>query len=86
MYLNANNLYGGAMSEKLLTHEFKWVEDLNSIDVIGYKDGEDGYVLEVDVKYPAKLRWCHNTLPFLPEKMILGEVEKLVMFLIKTSM
>ena len=34
--------------------------------------------MEVDVEYPAKLRWCHNTLPFLPEKMNLDEVEKLV--------
>ena len=47
-YLDANNLYGWAMTQKLPTHGFKWVEDPMQIDsnfVLNYIDGEDGYVL-----------------------------------------
>ena len=31
-YLEANNLYGAAMSEKLPINEFKWVNDISKID------------------------------------------------------
>ncbi len=78
MYLDANNLYGCSMSRKLPTSGFKWVEDPASIDILGYSDGDIGYVLEVDVEYPKTLHKLHNELPFLPEKMRLGKVEKLV--------
>ena len=42
------------------------------------KKKEKGYLLEVDVEYPAKLHDTHNDLPFMPEKMEIGKVEKLV--------
>ena len=78
MYLDANNLFGVAMCDVLPTHGFRWVENSDEIDVLGYEGGEDGYVLEVDVEYPKRLHNQHNELPFLPEKMKLGKVEKLV--------
>ena len=31
-YLDANNLYGAAMSEKLPINEFKWVNNISKID------------------------------------------------------
>ena len=37
-----------------------------------------GYLLEVDVRYPAELHDSHNDLPFMCEKMEINEVEKLV--------
>ena len=77
-YLDANNLYGVAMCDELPTHGFRWVENPDEVDVLGYEGGEDGYVLEVDVEYPKRLHNKHNELPFLPEKMRLGKVEKLV--------
>jgi len=68
MYVDANNLYGYAMSRRLPTGAFKWVEDLDSIDVLNFdNDGDIGYVLEVDVEYSKTLCKRHNELPFLPD-------------------
>ena len=56
IYLDANNLYGWAMSQKLPVKGFQWVEDLSQFneDFIK-KNGENsyiGYFLEVDIDYP----------------------------------
>ena len=73
MYLDANNLYGYAMVQKLPTHDFKWVEDLDQFTtdrILDYEDGGDvGYLLEVDVGYPKELHKSDNELPFLPERI-----------------
>ena len=55
MYLDANNLYGWAMSQPFPTHGFFWlteheIEELNVMAIPD--DGEDGYILEVDLEYP----------------------------------
>ena len=42
------------------------------------KDGRKGYILELDVEYPEELHKMHNDLPFMPEKMKINKVEKLV--------
>ena len=59
MYLDANNLYGWAMSQKLPINGFKWVEDLSRFDerfIKGYNENSDaGYFLEADVEYPKKI-------------------------------
>ena len=61
-YLDANNLYGWAMSHKLPVNNFKWVEDTSKIneDFIKkfYENSKKGYILEVDVKYPKKYTTC----------------------------
>ena len=81
-YLDANNLYGWAMVQKLPTHGFKWrmnVEEFTSENIAKLvKKDKKGYILEVDVDYPEKLHEKHNELPFLPEKMKIHKVEKLV--------
>ena len=59
------------MCDELPTHDFRWVENPDEIDVLGYEGGED-------IQYPKTLHSVHNELPFLPEKMKLGKVEKLV--------
>ena len=44
-----------------------------------YNEGSnEGYFLEADVKYLEKLHKLHNNLPFLPERMRIEKVEKLV--------
>ena len=74
-YLDANNLYGWAMSESLGVNGFDWMEDLPEIDD---RDSNKGYILEVDVKYPKNLHGLHSDLPFLPERMKIDKCNKLV--------
>ena len=77
-YIDVNNLYGWAMSQKLLTGEFRWV-DVESDDIERLaKCKNKGYLLEVDVKYPKGLHNLHNGLPFMCEKMEINGAEKLI--------
>ena len=68
-YLDANNLYGWAMSQKLPVNDFKCIEDTSKINeefIKNYDENNDkGYILEVDVKYPKRLHKLHSDLPFL---------------------
>ena len=81
-YLDANNLYGWAMVQKLPTGKFKWMGDLEQFTAEKIaelvKKDKRGYILEVDVDYPKELHKLHNELPFLPERMKISKVEKLV--------
>ena len=77
-YLDANNLYGWAMSQPLPTGGFKWV-DVNPNEISKLATRTDkGYLLEVDVSYPKELHNQHNDLPFMCERMEINGVEKLV--------
>ena len=77
-YLDANNLYGWAMSQLLPTIGVCWVDvKPNEISKLA-NHSEKGYLLEVDVAYPRELHDYHNDLPFMCERMVIGEVEKLV--------
>ena len=72
MYLDANNLYGWAMSQYLPTGNFKWMTDkeISKIDLGKYKaDGKKGLILEVDLEYPQELHNIHNDYPIAPEKV-----------------
>ena len=55
IYLDANNLYGYAMSKFLPTSNFKWIDpkefDLNKYNSNSLK----GCVLQVDLEYPKEL-------------------------------
>ena len=54
-YLDGNNLYGWAMSQKLPVNGFKWLEDTSEIKeefIKNYdENNSEGYILKVDVKY-----------------------------------
>ena len=72
MYLDANNLYGRAMSQYLPTGGFRWMteEQINNLDLTKYKeDSKKGLILEVELKYPKKLHDLHNDYPLGPEKV-----------------
>ena len=81
-YLDANNLYGWAMSQKLPVNGFKWIEDTSEINeefIKNYDENSDKeYILEVHVKYPKKLHDLHSDLPFLPKRMKIDKCKKLV--------
>ena len=77
-YLDANNLYGWAMSQPLPTGGFKWV-DVKANEIKKLLNRKDkGYLLEVDVSYPFGLHDKHRDLPFMCSKMKVGGVEKLI--------
>ena len=79
-YFDANNLYGGAMSQKLPVDSFKWNNYmLKSICIKNYdEDSDKEYIFEVDVQYPKNLYDLHSDLPFLPERMKINKCNKLV--------
>ena len=81
-YWDVNNLYGWAMSQKLSVSNFDWIEDTSQFHqdyIKNYnEESDEGCFLEVDVQYPEKLHDLHNDLPFLPERMKIEKVEKLV--------
>ena len=72
-YLDANNLYGWAISQKLPVNAFKWVNDITEINEVDVKVD-----VEVDVKYPKKLHDLHSYLPFLPKRIKIDKCKKLV--------
>ena len=71
-YLDANNLCGWAMSQKLTVYGLEWVNDLSEFNedfITNYdENGDVAYFLEVDVEYPKNLHMLHSNLPFLPDQ------------------
>jgi len=74
-YLDANNLYGWAMSKPLPTHGFAWMTD-EELD--NWKNMS--CILEVDLEYPQHLHNFHNDYPLAPESIKLegSTVSKLI--------
>ena len=71
-YLDANNLYGWAMSQYLPTGNLKWMTDkeLSKTNLGKYElDSKEGLILEVDLEYPKELHDQHNDYPIAPEKV-----------------
>ena len=80
-YLDANNLYGWAMSKKLPVNGFKWTDsdEVNEEFIKNYNENDNkGYILEMDVRYPKRLYKLHSDLPFLFERMKIDKCNKLV--------
>ena len=70
MYLDANNLYGWAMSKPLPKSGFKWKRVMpTEEEILNKKENEKkGWILEVDLEYPPELHKEHNSYPLAPEK------------------
>ena len=73
MYLDANNLYGWAMSKPLPIHGFEWmkVDELETWELYSC-------ILEVDLEYPENLHDLHNDYPLAPEQIVVNKVSKLI--------
>ena len=72
MYLDANNLYGWAMSQYLPTGGFKWLTEkqINKINLDQYnEDSNKGLLIEVDLEYPKELHDLHNDYPLAAERV-----------------
>ena len=72
-YLDANNLYRWAMSKQLPTAGFEWMTD----------DEHDDWkrlicILDVDLYYPEDLHILLNDYPLAPERVKMGNIEKLI--------
>ena len=67
-YLDANNLYGWVMCQKLPVGGFKWVKNVSKIDkdfIKNYDEDRDLEVfLKIDIEYPKELHDLHSDLPF----------------------
>ncbi len=75
IYWDANNLYGWAMSQCLPYGDLRWLNE-QQIEVLNVKDvpedEDEGYILEVDLTYPAKLHNLHNDYPLAPGKLYIN--------------
>ena len=71
-HLDANNLYGWAMSKPLPTPGFKW---MNTSELNVWE--KTPCILEVDLEYPKELHDLHNDYPLAPEQIVVNKVGKL---------
>ena len=80
--LDVSNLYDWVISLKFPLDDFKWVENkcqFNEDFIENYnEDSDEGFFLEVDVQYPKILHELHYDLQFLPERMKIENIEKVV--------
>ena len=71
-YLDANNLYGFPMCEKLPVRDFKWTNKLDKFTdefIKNYdKNSDEGYIPELDAEYPKDLHKLYSDLPLFPER------------------
>lgn len=73
MYLDANNLYGWAMSQLLPVGGFQWTNPEVDEVLATSDDAAEGYILEVDMEYPEQLHDSHNDNPLAPEALVVPE-------------
>ena len=73
MYVDANNLYGCAMSQKLPVHSFKWMTNKEIENIFNNQIVQvwkrTPCILEVDLTYPEELHDLHNDYPLCPERV-----------------
>ena len=76
-YLDANSLYGWAMSQYLSDSGFKWLNQkeisdfcLNSVS----ENSSIGYIFEFDLECPSELHELHNDYPLAPEKLEISQI------------
>ena len=73
MYLDANNLYGWAMTQKLPVHSFKWMSNKEMENIFNNQIVQvwekTPCILEVDLEYPEELHDLHNDYPLCPERV-----------------
>ena len=76
-YLDANNLYGKAMTLPLPHKDFRW---MTGPEILAFDPVRDiqtsssrGFILEVDLEYPESLHERHHCFPLAAEKLDITE-------------
>ena len=72
MNLDANNLYGWAMSQHLPTGDFRWMteKEMKNTSLYKYKnDSKKGCILDGDLEYPKEPHDLHNNYRLGPEQV-----------------
>ena len=77
-YLDANNLYGWAMSQPLPHSNFEWQSEKELEELLDDPTKIKGCTLEVDLVYPTDLHDLHNDYPLAPESIVVNRVPKLI--------
>ena len=77
-YLDANNLYGYAMSQPLPVSGFQWLSEEEILKMNNDHSKIQKFHLEVDLKYPTELHDAHNDYPLAPEQVEINKVKKLI--------
>ena len=72
-YLDANNLYGWAMSKPLPKHGFKWM-NVSELQIWE----KHPCILEVELEYPKSLHDLHSDYPLAPEQIGVNKINKLI--------
>lgn len=73
LYVNANNLYGWAMSQNIAGRTFKFLTpyEIEKIDICSVSDDSNvGYVIDCDFHCPDNLHDRHNGYPLAPESIV----------------
>ena len=74
IYLDANNLYGWAMSQSLPTLAFRFLQQ-DEISAVMLQelsdDAEDGFIFEVDLHYLTHLHDRHDDCPLTPDSLVI---------------
>ena len=69
MYLDANNLYGLAMSKKLPYKKFEWNTSITEQDILYYdEESKVGYILKVDLRISKRTARPPQGLPITSRK------------------
>ena len=74
--IDANNLYGKAMSDPLPVRGFRWLteEEIAVLDISSYDEhSRVGYIFEVDLDVPDAVHDRHNDYPLAPEKLTIDK-------------
>ena len=79
MYLDANNLYGWAMSQPLPVGNFMWLSQDEIETFMKYPKWIRSCTLEVDLEYPRELHDLHNDYPLASESLSVNDTPKLIL-------
>ena len=77
LYLDCNNLYGGAMSKKLPISDFWWLNEneIDDLDVVRVpSESEIGYIMVVDMEYPTSIHDSHSDYPLAPANICIASI------------